>query len=184
MEGVVTVLDPVHYRAVQQTWGLLERELGLRGVLVTPYPHFSYHIAGKYDADAVGEALHAVATRTSVFRVRTRGISTFPEPDPVVFIAIEPNEALRRLHRDVLLAIEEFATEASPYYRPDVWVPHITLAHGDRPTARSLTRSEVQRAVRRLGKEKFEWDLPVDNLTLIRDRGGKQELGLPVPLGD
>ena len=45
MPGIVTLLDPAHCAQTEARWAELEQALGLRGVYVTPYPHFSYHAA-------------------------------------------------------------------------------------------------------------------------------------------
>jgi hypothetical protein len=44
MHGVVSLLDAAHYQAVESLWAELAA-CGLRGVYVTPFPHFSYHVA-------------------------------------------------------------------------------------------------------------------------------------------
>jgi hypothetical protein len=36
------LLDAGATGRIREAWAKLERELGLRGVLVMPYPHFSY----------------------------------------------------------------------------------------------------------------------------------------------
>jgi hypothetical protein len=45
MHGVVSLLDAAHYQAVESLWAELAAACGLRGVYVTPFPHFSYHVA-------------------------------------------------------------------------------------------------------------------------------------------
>jgi hypothetical protein len=42
MHGIVSLLDDRHYQLVENLWAELEREFSIRGVYVTPYPHFSY----------------------------------------------------------------------------------------------------------------------------------------------
>ena len=49
MHGIISLLDNDHYQLVEEVWAELEREFSVHGVYVTPYPHFSYHVAQGYD---------------------------------------------------------------------------------------------------------------------------------------
>src|SRR5437660_1432707 len=53
VHGVVSLLEDTYYRQVEDLWAELEREFGVRGVYVTPYPHFSYQIASHYDIEVL-----------------------------------------------------------------------------------------------------------------------------------
>ncbi len=57
MNGVVSLLDPEHSRMVEDVWAELDRTFGVRGVYITPYPHFSYQVAAAYDAARLETAL-------------------------------------------------------------------------------------------------------------------------------
>jgi len=41
MEGIVSLLDEEHTCLTEGLWAALEHEFGLRGISVTPFPHFS-----------------------------------------------------------------------------------------------------------------------------------------------
>jgi hypothetical protein len=54
-------------------------------------------------------------------------LGCFPETG-TLFVAPVYSDALRALHRCVQDSLMNFAAEISPYYRPDRWQPHCTLA--------------------------------------------------------
>ncbi len=55
MNAVITLLDEVHNRRVEALWTDLREGFGLRGIEVTPYPHFSVQIARGYDLEGLAE---------------------------------------------------------------------------------------------------------------------------------
>jgi hypothetical protein len=57
--------------------------------------------------------------------------------------------------------IKEVAQGVSPYYAPDLWMPHITLGYGD------ITNANLGCAMDALAFRDFNWQIDVDNLTFI-----------------
>lgn len=53
MHGVVSLLEDKYYRLIEDLWAELEKEFGVRGVYVTPYPHFSYQVASHYNTEVL-----------------------------------------------------------------------------------------------------------------------------------
>jgi 2'-5' RNA ligase len=175
--AVVSLLDPVHTAKVERIWDDLRKHLGLSGVLVTPWPHFSYQVATGYSNRAELEALlQQFAAQTAPFAIRTSGLGSFPEPFPVVYVAVAKNPALAALHASLWSRVDPLANGGVPYYRPDRWTPHITLAHGDTRTETPLNRSEVGGIMKRLENRDFSWEVSIDNVALIWDRDGTEEL--------
>lgn len=185
VEGIVTLLDARWSRAVEGIWRRIDRELGLRGVLVTPYPHFSYLVGERLDLERLRGKAAELTRRTRPFPVRVRGVATFPDPWPVVFLSVIADRRLRDLHREVWEALGPAVRDPMEYYRPGRWVPHITLAHGEEPTHRPLTSDEVTGVKRLISRAPLEGTVLVDNLSTIVERKGRQELGprfdFPVP---
>ena len=73
MHSIVTLLDNDHCKLVEELWAELEREFSVQGVYVTPYPHFSYHVAQKYDVEKIEPILKRITSNISTFKVRTSG---------------------------------------------------------------------------------------------------------------
>ena len=74
MHGIVSLLDNDHNQLIKELWADLEREFSVRGVYVTPYPHFSYHVAQDYDVDKIEPVLQRITSNITTFKVRTSGV--------------------------------------------------------------------------------------------------------------
>lgn len=172
MHAVVSLLDPDHYEQVERIWSELSERFGLRGIYRTPYPHFSYQVAAGYDLERLAAALAETAARAAPFRVPTAGLGLFTGPHPVLYIPVVRTPHLAAFHAELWERIAPAATGVSAYYRPEGWVPHITLAEHD------LQPASTARAVGFLMERNLYWDVVVDNLALIYDTGTRQELRL------
>lgn len=165
MHGIVSLLDDIHDQLVEETWAELDRELGLRGVYITPYPHFSFHVAEQYDYTQLNPLLEPFAAETPTFEVRTAGLGIFSGPLPVVYITVTRTPLLTRLHQAIWLLVEPTATGINAYYHPDQWIPHITLGHGD------ITWENLPAVIRLLSGRHFAWTIPINNLAILRNDG-------------
>ncbi len=56
------------------------------------------------------------------------------------------------------------------YYSPEMWMPHITLAHGD------IDQDKLAEILRVLCGSSFHWEMSVNNLSMIYDTGTEQGL--------
>lgn len=170
MHGVVSLLDNRHYAQVEQLWAEIVSRFGLRGICKTPYPHFSYHVSTNYDLERLQSVLAGVARETAVFSITTGGLGIFTGPSPVLYIPIVRTAALSQLHERVWTAVESVSSGTQIYYSPANWLPHITLAQHD------LTPENLPLIVRWLNQQSLNWQVTIDNLSLIIDTEGKQEL--------
>jgi hypothetical protein len=170
MQGVVSLLDARHWALVENLWAELAHDFGVRGVSVTPYPHFSYQIAPHYDPAALAALLAPLARQTAPFRVRATGLGIFTGIQPVLYIPVVRDPALTRLHEALWRLTAPVAAERSPHYEPLNWMPHITLGHGD------LTPEILPAIVRNLASHDFNWKITVDNLAFIGTDGEMQQL--------
>ena len=170
MNGVVSLLDSAHDHAVRNLWAELAERLGLAGIAITPYPHFSYHVAQAYDDMQLDVALRDVARRTEPFRVQTTGLGVFTGELPVLYLPVVRTRELSSLHGELWKAISPLASGAVSYYRPATWMPHITLAHGD------LTAARLPDVISLLGSRMFDWEISIDNFATLYAAGPKHEL--------
>jgi 2'-5' RNA ligase len=182
LHGVVSLLDAGATARIRETWTKLERELGLRGVLVMPYPHFSYQIAGGYDRAAAETALSRLAEEIAPFEIHTKGLGTFEGPWPVIYVVVKLDSALRALHLRVWDACLAHAANPVSYYRPEAWTPHITLAHGEEQNSVPLSGDQVRAVLDMLNPKEFKWAISVDNLALVWDDGEAQRPVRTFPL--
>jgi 2'-5' RNA ligase len=166
MHGLVSLLPDPFYQKVESTWQTLESEMGLRGIRVTPYPHFSWQIAEDYDLDRLQPILEEIASQTKPFPAHTTGIGLFTGPRPVIFIAVVKTPELMQFHSLVWERILGTSTAASPYYSPEIWVPHISLAYED------VTSENVGEVMKKLAFQSYTWEMQVDNFAFIYEPQG------------
>src|SRR5215471_18966473 len=90
MHGIATLLDKDHYQLIEDLWAELERRFSVHGVYITPYPHFSYHVAQDYDLDLV-DNIAVIFDSGTKQELKTRfDISNQPVPG---------ESSMKRLHR-------------------------------------------------------------------------------------
>jgi 2'-5' RNA ligase len=170
MHGVVSLLDDEHYALVESIWAELEREFGVRGIYVTPFPHFSYQVAEGYEVEAVEGVLRETVREMLPFKIKTAGLGIFNVTHPVLYIPIVRSPELSNLHERLWRQLTPAANCATEFYRPDMWMPHITLAHGD------VDQEQLASIVRAFAGRQFHWEINVNNLSLIYDTGTEQGL--------
>jgi 2'-5' RNA ligase superfamily len=170
MHGVVSLLEDKYYRQVEDLWAELEKEFGVRGVYVTPYPHFSYQVASYYDTEVLEPILRDFASKSSPFQIHAGGLGIFTGASPVLYIPIVRTQELNRFHAALWQEISQAGARIVDYYHPEYWVPHITIGFGD------MNKDNLAQIVRLLSDRDFNWKITVDNLALIYDTGSKQEL--------
>jgi 2'-5' RNA ligase len=154
------------YRQVEDLWERLDALYSLRGIRVTPYPHFSWQIAEDYDFTRLEPALRAIATTAEPFRVFTTGLGIFSGPRPVIYIPLVKTSALMSFHTMVWELCQPAGRNASPFYHPQSWIPHISLAYSD------VHEQNIAAVMQDLAFQSFNWDLRVDNIALIYESDG------------
>ncbi len=131
MHGIVSLLPEQYYHHVERLWAELQQEFSVRGVYVTPYPHFSYQVALYYDLDKVASVLERIAENISTFQVRTSGVGIFTGASPVIYIPVVRSLELSQLHEEIWNELSEAGSGIQEYYSPAQWMPHITVGFGD-----------------------------------------------------
>jgi 2'-5' RNA ligase len=177
MHGVVSLLDSTHDAQVERLWAELAATFGVRGVYVTPYPHFSYHVAAAYDLARLDPILQAVAGMTAPFRVRTAGLGIFTGAQPVLYLPVVRTAALSRVHAALWPAVASVASDSNSYYHPDRWLPHITIGFGD------VSPERLAALIGPLAARSFDWEIAIDQFALIYDSGAGQVVRARYPFG-
>ncbi|HEX2979238.1 MAG TPA: 2'-5' RNA ligase family protein [Anaerolineaceae bacterium] len=169
MHAIVSLLDPASYEQVQAIWKKLEDECDLRGNRVTPYPHISWQVAEDYRTDLLAKRLARLAARSTPILLHCSGLGLFTGAEPVLFINTIKDKTLIRYHDRVIHAAKNVVVGPSDYYQPQLWMPHITLAH------RGLNAEALACALRDLAFQDFNWEIRLDNLALVCQEG--EEIG-------
>jgi 2'-5' RNA ligase len=146
---------------VEELWHRLEKECGLTGVKVTPYPHFSWQIAVDYPEPDTEMAVRSIAGQTKSFKIYTGGLGIFSGLQPVIFISISRSAELNQLHEQIWQQFRNSAKGLSHYYNPQRWMPHITLIFGEENTA------ALQCGLKILTSQSFEWEIGVNNISFV-----------------
>ena len=170
MHGIVSLLDNDHNQLVEELWADLEREFSVHGVYVTPYPHFSYHVAQVYDVDKMEPVLQRITSNITTFNVKTSGLGVFTGTSPVLYIPVVRSLELTQLHEELWQEISPVSSGVQEYYNPDQWMPHITIGFGD------ISKDKLLQMIPLLAERDFNWEFTVDNIALIYDTGTKQEM--------
>ena len=170
MNGIVSLLDSKHNQLVEELWAELEREFSVQGVYVTPYPHFSYHVAQVYNVDKIEPVLQRITSNITTFNVKTSGLGVFTGTSPVLYIPVVRSLELTQLHEELWQEISPVSSGVQEYYNPDQWMPHITIGFGD------ISKDKLLQMIPLLAERDFNWEITVNNIALIYDTGTKQEL--------
>lgn len=172
MEGVVSILGEPHYSLVEGLWRQVNETCHLEGVKPTDVPHFSWHVAETYAEEPLMGILQQICAETVPFTVRTAGLGMFTAEKCVLYLTLVKDPHLLSFHQRLLQRLEGVGERVSPYYAPDHWVPHITLAHQD------VSSADLSCAVGELACKPFLWQVRVDNLAVIGEGGLKNGKGL------
>ena len=178
MNAIISPLDDEHNRRVSDLWAELEAEFGLRGVLVTPYPHFTFQLAASYDLTRLETTLHDLAATIPPVEVQTRGLGIFTGEEPVLFVRVIRTPELNTIHQRIWDACAALGTGLSDYYAEKRWIPHITLA------AHDLTPATLRAVTAHLHTRDFNWRVPITHLAFIHHPPGQsQVMKYQTPLG-
>lgn len=168
MHGIVSLLDPAYYSMVEAIWHELDSDCSLEGIKITPLPHFSWQIAEEYNLEQVKNILASLAASTQVFTVHTTGVGLFTGAVPVIYIPLVKDTHLITLHQLIWERVQNIARGLSPFYAPDAWMPHITLANRD------VDQESLNCAMEKLAFRSFDWEIRIDHLALVH-QGDEQE---------
>jgi 2'-5' RNA ligase len=178
VNALVSLLDHDHADELRSIWWELESRFGVTNQYVKPFTHFSYHVvADEYDLDYLQPALEDLSVKRPPFRVRTTGSGVFTGTDAVIYNGVMPTPELVALHQELWDHFTPGFGVGLPYYAPEVWVPHVTLAQGQR------AGEHLSDILAFLAELDLEWDLNVDNLAVIEDGGKERGLIHQVALG-
>jgi 2'-5' RNA ligase len=161
MYGVVALLDEQHHAKVKALWEEFYQKFGVKGGYAVPVPHFSYHVADKYNLAKLEKVLRGVAKEIEPFTIKTNGLGIFTGKSPVLYIPIVRNSLLTQFHERLWEPVSATATGASAYYHPDNWRPHITLTHRD------VDHDLLPKVIRLISEREFYWDMLIDNLAVL-----------------
>lgn len=164
MVGVMTILEGPLREEAKRLWQLFEDEYGSVGVQTFAHPNLTFGAGKCEDVSALDKALAGVTQRLEPFELVVRGIDAFQEPARVLFLSIAQTDELMRVHRTIHGVLALYCPEIASYYRPQSWVPHVTLAMGDL-TEEAFNRARADLSCYRSGLRDM-----ANNISLIQPR--------------
>jgi 2'-5' RNA ligase len=143
------LFDDAADAAIRGAWEALAAA-GICRTMLAPgiRPHLTLAAGSGFDAPLVLESLGTIAAETPPFRLGLSSLGVFADTG-VAFLGVTPIAALFDLHRRVDAACAAIADGLDNWYRPDGWVPHVTLAF-------PLDAAGVAAAVRLLAGRKLK----------------------------
>jgi 2'-5' RNA ligase len=161
MQAVVSALDSASQATVRHLWDGIADEFGIQMPFSQPIPHFTFHVADKYQDDRLTRALVHAAARHPPFTVQAAGLGLFTGKKIVAHVPLVRNEALNALHRDLWEGLAGVGVNAVQHFDPRLWIPHVTLAY------KGLTPDVLPSVVRWLADRSFAWEMTVDHVGVI-----------------
>jgi hypothetical protein len=113
-------------------------------------PHVTICVFDRCDPEAVAVALEGIDLGLGR-QVDFYNISSFPDSGVVYLSVADVSGALSAIHGVAFERLEPVVHGVSPYYRPERWIPHCTLAE-------RLAEREVQ-AVAQLAYASHHWPM-------------------------
>jgi 2'-5' RNA ligase len=143
---------------------MLEKNLGKRFYTKMPVPHISYQGATNYNFSKLEHKLRSFVKHTSRFRILAGGLGVFTGFTPTLYIPVVRTSELSELQLALWKSVSSTGSGLNPLYKPEAWVPHITLARG-------ISERPLTKAIRSLSRKEVELDLKIDNLAIIEFDG-------------
>lgn len=169
MPVLATTLDEPLASYIRGLWDRLEKGLGIKGVHKVPFPHITWLGCEMLDTPRLVEILGDCCLRKAPIQTRSSSLGLFFKPSPVLHLAVVRSPEVDAFHRRLWEMVEPCAAEMHALYRPDLWVPHITLAQGD------LRPELVPEAMALLSDIDIPLEFTFKNLTLFQWIGPRFE---------
>ena len=119
--------------AVREIWAALEWN-GIRstgsGPVANARPHVSLAVFESGTLEGVEQTLRSRPAQFRGLRLSFPSLGFFLTAEAVAFLSVAPTATLLQLHRAVADSIAPLVSGYWPYYLPDAWTPHCTIASG------------------------------------------------------
>ncbi|GAB2534618.1 2'-5' RNA ligase family protein [Rufibacter soli] len=165
MVAIVSLLDAEHSDKLNEITFQLDREFGLKEVQMTPFPHLTWLTVNDGSLHNLQETLGNAAGICCRLQLVTSGLGIFTGSKPVLYIPVVRSGFITRFHRQLHDGVSLICNEIGQHYSPSIWMPHLSLALGD------TTPELVAEAFLYLNNRDFNWNIELDNLTLLTKHG-------------
>lgn len=155
----------------------MAREFGVPRGYSGAIPHISFHLSS-HDVDpGAVEVVERVARETQPLVVHSSGLGVFAGEPPVVHLVVARSPAAAELASRLTGELSARGIPSTdPYFSPERWVPHITLAH------RNLAGVELGPLLGWLAAQPLAWAIPLESVSIARETESGAEVLATFPL--
>jgi 2'-5' RNA ligase len=142
----------------------MERHFGIPRGYPGAIPHITFHL-GSHDIDPGAEAVvQRVAAATAPFTIQSAGLGVFGGTVPVLHLMVARSPAAAGLAETLERELGAAGFPSTdPYFAPEKWIPHITIAH------RNLAGIALGPVLEWLAQQPLAWEIPLDSLSIARE---------------
>ena len=178
MPGVIALLPEPFAAKVEALWDTMEHEFGLPRGYPGAIPHLTFHLGSHDVATGAEQVVRRVAAKTAPFAVHSAGPGIFGGTPPVIHIMVARSPAAAALAEGLELELAAAGYPGTdPYFGPDKWIPHITIAH------RNLEGIELGPLLAWLAGQDLAWEIPLRRISIARETELSAEILGTFPLG-
>jgi 2'-5' RNA ligase len=167
--GVVSILEGEAYAETKRMWRFFEKKYNSTAIQNFPHPHLSFQGGRSKNLKTIDAELQNLSREINPFPVTLRRIETFEKPERVIFLSVKRTRILRNIHKKIDALMQKHCSWTFPYYTPQNWIPHVTLAQRD------LTPTDFRSAIKELENYRPQYELTMYNICLVTwyDQGRK-----------
>lgn len=158
--GIVSNLEGQPYKNIKKLWASLERKYDCVAVEQYAHPHVSFQAARTSDIRQLKRDMQKLTSRIKPFEIEVCGLLHFDKQ--VICLQIKKTGELLQVHKWINRFLEARCRDLFGYYRPENWIPHLTLAQ------RVPAERVFQKAWAELEDSRIEFRQRLHNLCMVR----------------
>ena len=161
MIGIVSLLTGEAYLQVRDARRRLKERHGLLGAGEFS-PHVTYLLGESQGGlENLIDRVGALAAEIDPFTIRAQGLGIFPGPAPVLYLPVPRSPRLAAVYQALYGTFAEAGVAIPLHYRPENWLPHVTLLHDE------LTRKTLPAVLADLPADHFDLSSPLTGFCLV-----------------
>jgi 2'-5' RNA ligase len=130
--AIAALFDAASEAGIQNLRAQLAEYAGLDAAAVAR-PHLTLAIVNQLDPEALEPVLREFCQSTPPIPLHLAAVGAFPTPEGVVYLAPVVTRPMLAAHAKLCRLLDDAGAPPVPYYRPESWVPHCTVAINLKP---------------------------------------------------
>lgn len=158
--GIPSILENKRYEDVTNLWELFEKGYGSVGVQTFSDPQIAFQ-GGKTDnLGQLTRDFQEIVSKTKPFGIEVSGVGHSNRV--AIYLKVKKTSGLIRINERINKSVKDRCEDLLPYYVPEHWIPHITLAMDD------LTEENFEKAWAELKNSKIEFKQELHNSCVVK----------------